>query len=314
MKAYFFDLINKLQRTSITLDIKAILCNKTWRVFSDTNEKELYIFMEDGKLIISHNGNVEMGNWIYIPANRSLVISANQSYLVHPFICNNVLALIVDGSNQCAFLMDDTKRELEALKSLNHITSYISSNMNYLPSPGLNRNPNTFIFGKNGKRIDGALFLDMRQVIRKYGYGKRGIYLPNDHIDYQGYYIWACSTDCEKPFDDCAFTFIFDEDGTISTFHYKSVMPNGKWRCWLRTNRYVRKNRFSKKITYKFETDYNIPGQGNCVNEMIDKKSWMSMFGEYLKTDVKKYYNLLYDLFGVDPIDDPFWEWTTYTE
>ena len=50
MKAFIFDLINKLQRTSNTLDAKAILCNKTWRVFSDTGEKEVYIFMEDGKL------------------------------------------------------------------------------------------------------------------------------------------------------------------------------------------------------------------------------------------------------------------------
>jgi len=65
MKAFIFDLVNKLQRTSNTLDAKAILCNKTWRVFSDTGEKEVYIFMEDGKLVISVNGAAVIGSWMY---------------------------------------------------------------------------------------------------------------------------------------------------------------------------------------------------------------------------------------------------------
>lgn len=134
MKAFIFDLINKLQRASNTLDAKAILCNKTWRVFSDTGEKEVYIFMEDGKLIISVNGNAVIGNWMYVPANQSLIISGNnQNFLVHPIICNNVLALALDGSNQCCFLLDSTKAELDSIQSLRSIESYISKNANKMP-------------------------------------------------------------------------------------------------------------------------------------------------------------------------------------
>ena len=134
MKAFIFDLVNKLQRTSNTLDAKAILCNKTWRVFTDTNEKEVYIFMEDGKLVISVNGNAVVGSWMYIPANQSLVISGNkQNFLVHPIICNNVLALALDGSNQCCFLLDSTKAELDNIQSLRSIESYISKNANKIP-------------------------------------------------------------------------------------------------------------------------------------------------------------------------------------
>lgn len=134
MKAFIFDLVNKLQRTSNTLDAKAILCNKTWRVFSDTGEKEVYIFMEDGKLVISVNGAAVIGSWMYIPANQSLVISGNnQNFLVHPIICNNVLALALDGSNQCCFLLDSTKAELESIQSLKSIESYINKNANKLP-------------------------------------------------------------------------------------------------------------------------------------------------------------------------------------
>jgi len=134
MKAFIFDLVNKLQRTSNSLDAKAILCNKTWRVFSDTGEKEVYIFMEDGKLVISVNGAAVIGSWMYIPANQSLVISGNnQNFLVHPIICNNVLALALDGSNQCCFLLDSTKEELDRINSLKSIESYINKNANKIP-------------------------------------------------------------------------------------------------------------------------------------------------------------------------------------
>ena len=134
MKAFLFDLVNKLQRTSNSLDAKAILCNKTWRVFSDTGEKEVYIFMEDGKLVISVNGAAVIGSWMYIPANQSLVISGNnQNFLVHPIICNNVLALALDGSNQCCFLLDSTKEELDRINSLRSIESYINKNANKIP-------------------------------------------------------------------------------------------------------------------------------------------------------------------------------------
>jgi len=152
MKAFIFDLVNKLQRTSNALDAKTILCNKTWRVFSDTGEKEVYIFMEDGKLVISSNGVVEMGTWMYVPANQSLVITGKQNYLVHPVICNNILALIVDGTNQCAFLLDDTRKELEMVKSLQGVSTYISSNMNLLPSiTNISIQSSDFIFGDSIK-------------------------------------------------------------------------------------------------------------------------------------------------------------------
>lgn len=134
MKAFIFDLINKLQRTSNSLDTKAIICNKTWRVFSDSGEKEVYIFMEDGKLIISVNGAAVIGSWMYIPANQSLVISGNnQNFLVHPIICNNVLVLALDGSNKCCFLLDSTKAELDRIQSLRSIETYINENANIIP-------------------------------------------------------------------------------------------------------------------------------------------------------------------------------------
>jgi len=131
MKTFFFDLFNKFKRTSQFLDAKTVLCNKTWRAFTDSDEKEVHIFLEDGTLVISIDGNVTMGKWIFVPANHSLVISGNnQHFLVHPIMCNNILALVQDGTNICSFLLDDTKAELERIKTLQNIQDYILINEN----------------------------------------------------------------------------------------------------------------------------------------------------------------------------------------
>ena len=82
MKVYILDTINKLQRFSEKLDVKTILCNKSWCVFNDSDEKEVYIFQEDGNLIISNSGKVTKGSWQYLSANKSIIINGNnQSYM-----------------------------------------------------------------------------------------------------------------------------------------------------------------------------------------------------------------------------------------
>ena len=221
MKAFIFDLINKLQRASYTLDAKAILCNKTWRVFSDTGEKEVYIFMEDGKLVVSSNGIVEMGTWMYVPANQSLVITGKQNYLVHPVICHNILALIVDGTNQCAFLLDDTKRELEAVKSLQSISSYISSTMNYQSNNITGKvdsvhsvtstsicKKDDYVFGKDGKEEGGSLYIDIRRLNRI-----KGNYAASK-------YSFGCLKDLSVYFTVHAYTNDYNSKLKKATFEF----------------------------------------------------------------------------------------------
>ena len=48
-------------------------------------------------------------------------------------VCNNVLVLVQDGKNLCSFLLDDTKAELERLKTLAGLQSYLSQNINKVP-------------------------------------------------------------------------------------------------------------------------------------------------------------------------------------
>ena len=118
MKSYLFDTIERYKRWSEELDVKTILCNKSWIVFNDTGEKEVYIFQEDGSLIISLSGRVSNGSWKYLAANRSIVIEGTgQSYMLHPaFIYDCVFALQVDGTKECVSSCRETKFHLEFRK------------------------------------------------------------------------------------------------------------------------------------------------------------------------------------------------------
>lgn len=126
MKTYLFDTINRYKRFSENLDVKAILCNKSWIVFNNSGEKETYIFQESGTLIISLNGEVINATWQYIPANKSLIISGNdQSYMVHTAYVDNILFVLqVDGTQNCAFLIDENNKQYFQPQTYNDIKLY----------------------------------------------------------------------------------------------------------------------------------------------------------------------------------------------
>ena len=126
MKTYLFDTFNRYKRFSEELDAKTILCNRSWWVFNDSGEKEVYIFNTDGTLIIAVSGKVTNATWQYITANKSLIITGNnQSYMVHPaFFDNQIFALQVDGTNDYAFLIDENNLPSTEMRSLADLKSY----------------------------------------------------------------------------------------------------------------------------------------------------------------------------------------------
>lgn len=126
MKTYLLDILNRYNRFSENLDVKTILCNKSWLIFNDSGDKELYIFQENGSLIASINGNVTNATWQYISANKSLLISfKEQSYLLHPsFIDNAIFALQQDGTERFLFMISEEQCTSFYPKSLKELYSY----------------------------------------------------------------------------------------------------------------------------------------------------------------------------------------------
>lgn len=126
MKTFIFDTFNRYKRFSNTLDIKTILCNKTWWVFNDTGEKEIFIFQDDGSIIISVNGIVTNADWKYVPVNKSVVISTQkQKVMLKPYFVDDfIFSLQLDGTNNYVFLIDEANRDSFQPKSLSDIGDY----------------------------------------------------------------------------------------------------------------------------------------------------------------------------------------------
>ena len=126
MKTFLLDSFNRYKRFSEELDVKTILCNKSWLIFNDCGDKELYVFQENGSLIASVNGNVTNAKGQYIPANKSLVVSfREQSFMFHPSFINNVIfALQQDGTERFAFMINEEQSESFYPKSLKELNNY----------------------------------------------------------------------------------------------------------------------------------------------------------------------------------------------
>lgn len=132
MKTYLFDTINRYKRFSEKLDVQTAICNKSWWVFNDSGEKELYIFNEDGTLDVSFGGRVTEGKWRYVSANKSIIVSANsESFMLDPaFIDNAIFALKLNGTDQYVFMIDENNTASFAPSTYKELMEYFEGKLN----------------------------------------------------------------------------------------------------------------------------------------------------------------------------------------
>ncbi len=134
MKTYVADIIPKLQRFSQRLDELTRLTNQHWVVIDETTQaKTVYIFRENGELLISTNGIVSKAKWEYLGHNSLLIEHKEGSYLFKQgFFDDNVIALKLDSTNSYAFFVNETKYH----KDLNKIEDVLK----FLETKYLNNN------------------------------------------------------------------------------------------------------------------------------------------------------------------------------
>lgn len=128
MKTYLFETLNRYKRFSESLDAKAVLSNKAWVVFNDEGEKQVYIFQEDGTVLITTNGIGSVKTWKYIPANKSILINGDGNRFVMlrtAFVDENILAFQLDGTDRYAFMIDENNKALFAPKTLEELNIYL---------------------------------------------------------------------------------------------------------------------------------------------------------------------------------------------
>ena len=128
MKTYLLETLNRYKRFSESLDAKAVLSNKAWVVFNDEGEKQVYIFHEDGTVLITTNGIGSVKTWKYIPANKSILINGDGNRFVMlstAFVDENILAFQLDGTDRYAFMIDENNKALFAPKTLEELNIYL---------------------------------------------------------------------------------------------------------------------------------------------------------------------------------------------
>lgn len=107
MKLYLKSIVNQLQNYSATLDRTSILIDKPWALIDEEFEMQKLIFKKDKQLILSKNGQVQIGKWDYFPEAKSLLIDRNTDKILcnEAFIDKGVMILKLDGTDNRYFML-----------------------------------------------------------------------------------------------------------------------------------------------------------------------------------------------------------------
>ena len=107
MKEYLSHLLPRLIEFSESLDKKELFVEQPWVHVDENRNKQQYIFKRDGKLIMSLNGDVQVGSWEYISATGGLLVdTGTEKILLHQkFIDRGVLLLKKDNFFDESFLL-----------------------------------------------------------------------------------------------------------------------------------------------------------------------------------------------------------------
>ncbi|WP_316817312.1 hypothetical protein [Pedobacter nyackensis] len=123
MKTYISDIIPRLGKYSKELANLTLLAEKHWVALNPLlSQKHMYIFRRNSELLITTDGQVEKGKWELI-SNDSLLLDVGDSSILfrHGFFDENILALKVDGRNEYAFFVTESKFNsgLNSIESVN---------------------------------------------------------------------------------------------------------------------------------------------------------------------------------------------------
>jgi hypothetical protein len=107
MKVYLKSIVKQLRNYSATLDKTSILIDKPWALIDDEFEMQKLIFKKDKELILSKNGQVNIGKWDYFPEAKSLLIDRNTDKILcnEAFIDKGVMVLRLDGTDSRFFIL-----------------------------------------------------------------------------------------------------------------------------------------------------------------------------------------------------------------
>lgn len=128
MKRFPLKSITRIKKHNLQLEVKSILLNNSWFVFSDTGEKIIFMFRSNSELLIDINGKVSKGGWILIPHNDLFIDMGTEFYLYNiALVENQLLILNLKESNDYLILIEDGFMNQLALNSIDRIDNYLEN-------------------------------------------------------------------------------------------------------------------------------------------------------------------------------------------
>lgn len=122
MKLYLNSIVNQLRNYSDTLDKTSLLIDKPWALIDGDFEVQKLIFKKNKELILSKNGQANIGKWDYFPEAKSLLIDRNSDKILcnEEFIDEGVMILRLDGTEGRFFVLanENIIKDLDAMRYL----------------------------------------------------------------------------------------------------------------------------------------------------------------------------------------------------
>lgn len=126
MKKYFLEILSRINQFSNNFDDLIILKNQHWVSFDEYGLiKKVFIFRNEGELLISENGIVCRAKWEYL-GNKSLLIDIkNETFLLKVEFCDNdIIAMKIDNSRESVLFINENKHGKE-INTLNDVKLFL---------------------------------------------------------------------------------------------------------------------------------------------------------------------------------------------
>lgn len=108
MNVYLKSIVRQLKNHSATLEKTSLFLDKPWALIDDELELQKLIFKGNKELILSKNGQVQMGKWDYFPEAKSILIDRGNNDRIlcnEAFIDKGVMILRKDGTENNFFIL-----------------------------------------------------------------------------------------------------------------------------------------------------------------------------------------------------------------
>ncbi|MDE6523838.1 MAG: hypothetical protein K2L17_13565 [Muribaculaceae bacterium] len=114
MKTFIINAARGVVSQKKKLDIKSKLIGREWRMLTDEQDiAAKYIFLKDGKLLISINGVSTYSQW-QIATDSAIILDEGIATFLYKVahIDDNLIVLNLDGTDSFCFLINDTSTSL----------------------------------------------------------------------------------------------------------------------------------------------------------------------------------------------------------